>query len=79
MDLRIVYCTMPDDKLKELLEKYVEKNERYKFFVNEETERTEQKLIFINNELKSREEFRSMLNKSKNPKMNLDESKNKMT
>jgi len=79
MDLRVVYCTMPDDKLKELLEKYVEKSERYKNFVNEETTRTEEKLIFINNELKSREEFRSRLNKSKNPKMNLDESKNKMT
>jgi hypothetical protein len=71
--------TLPDDKLNELLIKCVEKSERYKKFVNEATERNELKLIEINNELKSREEFRSMLHKSKNPKMNLDESKNKMT
>ena len=53
--------TMPDDKLKELLEKYIEKNDRYKRFVNEETDRTEEKLIEINQELKSREEFRKGL------------------
>ena len=73
------FSTMPDNKLIELLEKYVEKSERYKKFVNEATERNEQNLLLINNELKSREEFRSMLHKSKNPKMNLDESKNEMT
>jgi hypothetical protein len=53
--------TLPDDKLKELLEKYVEKNTRYKFFVNEETNRSEMKLIEINNELKRREEYRNSL------------------
>jgi hypothetical protein len=53
--------TMPDDKLKELLEKYIEKSDRYKRFVNEETDRTEEKLIEINQELKSREEFRKGL------------------
>jgi hypothetical protein len=56
---------LPDEKLKELIEKYVEKSERYKLFVNEETDRTEQKLIKINNELKKREEFRRTLS---NPK-----------
>ena len=61
--------TLPDDKLKLLLEKYVEKNTRYKFFVNEETERSEKKLIEINNELKRREEFRNSL-KGKKPKYN---------
>ena len=53
--------TLPDNKLKEMLEKYVEKNERYKHFVNEETERSEMKLIEINEELKNREEFRKRL------------------
>lgn len=52
---------LPDEKLKEMLEKYVEKNERYKHFVNEETDRTELKLIEINEELKRREEFRGQL------------------
>jgi hypothetical protein len=47
----------------------VEKNTRYKFFVNEETERSEKKLIEINNELKRREEFRNSL-KGKKPKYN---------
>jgi len=59
------FSTLPDEKLKELIEKYVEKSERYKLFVNEETDRTEQKLIKINNELKKREEFRRTLS---NPK-----------
>ena len=53
--------TLPDDKLKELLEKYVEKNTRYKFFVNEETERSEKKVLEINNEMKRREEFRNTI------------------
>jgi len=60
MDIKILK-TMPDDKLKLLLEKYVEKNTRYKFFVNEETDRSENILIEINNELKNREEFRKLL------------------
>jgi hypothetical protein len=59
------FSVLPDKKLKELIEKYVEKSERYKLFVNEETDRTEQKLIKINNELKKREEFRRTLS---NPK-----------
>ena len=59
------FSMLPDEKLKELIEKYVEKSERYKLFVNEETDRTEQKLIKINNELKKREEFRRTLS---NPK-----------
>ena len=53
--------TMPDDKLQIMLEKYVEKYERYKQFVNEETERAEEKVIEISNEIKSREEFRKNL------------------
>ena len=61
MDYRVTYSTMPDDKLKILLEKYTEKLDRYKNIVNEETERTEDKLLFISNELKSREEFRKNL------------------
>ena len=56
-----VIRTMPDDKLQIMLEKYVEKYERYKQFVNEETERAEAKVIEISNELKSREEFRKNL------------------
>jgi hypothetical protein len=44
-----------------MLEKYVEKYERYKQFVNEETERAEEKVIEISNEIKSREEFRKNL------------------
>lgn len=64
--------TLPDDKLKLLLEKYTEKNTRYKFFVNEETERSEKKLIEINNELKRREDFRNLL-KGKKPKISIDE------
>jgi hypothetical protein len=59
------FSVLPDKKLEELIEKYVEKSERYKLFVNEETDRTEQKLIKINNELKKREEFRRTLS---NPK-----------
>ena len=59
------YNVLPDEKLNELLMKYVEKNERYKFFVNEETDRTEMKLIEINNELKRREEFRNQIKEKK--------------
>lgn len=69
MDLR----TLPDDKLKLLLEKYIEKNDRYKRFINEETDRTEEKLIEINNELKSREEFRQSLGSNKRYKHFVDE------
>lgn len=58
MDIRV----LPDKKLEEMLEKYIEKSDRYKFFVNEETERTELKVIEINNELKKREEERKLLN-----------------
>ena len=57
MDIRV----LPDKKLEEMLEKYIEKNERYKHFVNEETDRTEQKVIEINEELKYREEQRKLL------------------
>lgn len=53
-----------DDQLKELHEKYIEKNERYKHFVNEETDRTEEKLKEINNELSKREEFKKQLNET---------------
>lgn len=62
---------LPDTKLNDMLEKYVEKYERYKFFVNEETERSENKLIEINNELKRREEFRNLM-KGKRTKYNND-------
>jgi hypothetical protein len=68
MDIKILK-TLPDKKLEELLEKYVEKNTRYKFFVNEETDRSETILIEINKELKEREEFRNLL-KGKKPKYN---------
>ena len=46
---------LPDDKLKKLLEKYIEKPH----FLNED------KVIKINQELKSREEVRKKLNVSK--------------
>ena len=74
MDFRIVYSTMPDNKLKELLEQYIEKNERCKKCVNEETERTEEKLLMINNELRMREEFRkSLYNNNKRYKHFVDD------
>ena len=73
MDLRITYSMMTDDKLKELLEQYIEKNERCQKCVNEETERTEMKLLMINNELKSREEFRKNLQPNKRYKFFVDE------
>ena len=57
MDIRV----LPDKKLEEMLEKYVEKSERYKHFVNEETERAEMKVIEIHTELKKREEERKLL------------------
>jgi len=57
MDIRV----LPDKKLEELLEKYVEKSERYKHFVNEETDRVEKKVLEINQELKDREEQRKLL------------------
>jgi len=74
MDIKLLK-TMPDDKLNLLLEKYVEKNTRYKFFVNEETNRSENILIEINNELKDREIFRNSL-KGKKPRIDIDESNN---
>jgi hypothetical protein len=57
MDIRV----LPDKKLEEMLEKYVEKSERYKHFVNEETDRTEKKVLEISQELKEREEQRKLL------------------
>lgn len=57
MDIRV----LPDKKLEEMLEKYIEKSDRYKHFVNEETDRTEQKVIEINEELKYREDQRKIL------------------
>ena len=57
MDFRV----LPDKKLEELLEKYIEKSDRYKHFVNEETDRVEQKVTEINEELKYREEQRKLL------------------
>ena len=74
MDIKILK-TMPDKKLEELLEKYTEKNTRYKFFVNEETDRSENILIEINKELKEREEFRNLLNWKKHI-IDIDESDN---
>jgi len=73
MDYRVVFSTMPDDKLKELLEKYIEKCDRCKKIVNEETERSEEKLLYINNELKSREDFRKSLQPNKRYKHFVDE------
>jgi len=60
MDIKILR-TLPDKKLEELLEKYTEKNTRYKHFVNEETDRTENIVLSINTELKDREEQRKLL------------------
>jgi len=60
------FNVLPDEKLEELLMKYVEKSERYKFFVNEETYRTEEKVLEINNEIKRREEFRNLLQSKTN-------------
>ena len=60
MDIKILR-TLPDKKLEELLEKYTEKNTRYKHFVNEETDRTENIVLAINTELKDREEQRKLL------------------
>jgi hypothetical protein len=57
MDIKV----LPDKKLEELLEKYTEKNTRYKHFVNEETDRTENIVLAINTELKDREEQRKLL------------------
>ena len=57
MDIRV----LPDKKLEEMLEKYIDKSERYKHFVNEETDRTEKKVLEINQELKEREEQRKLL------------------
>jgi hypothetical protein len=57
MDIRV----LPDKKLEEMLEKYMDKSERYKHFVNEETDRTEKKVLEINQELKEREEQRKLL------------------
>lgn len=57
MDFRV----LPDKKLEEMLEKYIEKNDRYKHYHNEETERSEQKVLEINEELKYREEQRKLL------------------
>lgn len=57
MDIRV----LPDKKLEEMLEKYMEKSERYKHFVNEETDRTEKKVLEISQELKDREEQRKLL------------------
>ena len=57
MDIKV----LPDKKLEELLEKYVEKSERYKHFVNEETHHAEKKVLEISQELKEREEQRKLL------------------
>ena len=57
MDIKV----LPDKKLEELLEKYIEKSDRYKHFTNEESERTEEKVLKINEELKYREEQRKLL------------------
>ena len=57
MDIKV----LPDKKLEEMLEKYIEKSERYKHFVNEETDRAEKKVLEINQELKEREEQRKLL------------------
>ena len=51
----------PDISIEKEIEKYTEKNERYKFFVNEETERTEIKLKRLKDELHYREKFRQQL------------------
>jgi len=57
MDIKV----LPDKKLEEMLEKYGEKYERYKHFVNEETERAELKVNEIQTELMKREEERKLL------------------
>ena len=60
MDIKVLR-TIPDKKLEELLEKFTEKNTRYKHFVNEETDRTDKIVLAINAELKDREEQRKLL------------------
>jgi hypothetical protein len=52
---------LPDKTLETLLEKYTEKNERYKHFVNEESDRSDKMVIMISEELKARKEQRSLL------------------
>lgn len=60
----------PDISIEKEIEKYVEKSERYKFFVNEETERTELKLKRLRDELHYREEFRKQLKEIKTNMIN---------
>ena len=52
---------LPDKTLETLLEKYTEKNERYKHFVNEESDRADKMVLMISAELKERREHRSLL------------------
>ena len=52
---------LPDKTLEVLLEKYTEKNERYKHFVNEESDRADKMVLMISAELKEREDQRRLL------------------
>jgi predicted flavoprotein YhiN len=52
---------LPDKTLETLLEKYTEKNERYKHFVNEESDRADKMVLMISAELKEREDQRRLL------------------
>jgi len=60
---------LPDKTLEVLLEKYTEKNTRYKHFVNEESDRADKMVLMINEELKGREIFRNLL---KGEKLKID-------
>ena len=63
---------LPDKTLEVLLERYTEKNTRYKHFVNEESDRADKMVLMINEELKEREIFRNLL-KGKKPKIDINE------
>lgn len=52
---------LPDKELTNLLEKYIEKSERYKHLANEEHDRTELKVLAIQQELKNREDLRKLM------------------
>jgi predicted flavoprotein YhiN len=60
-DKTIPINMLPDKSLEVLLEKYIEKSDRYKNFRNEELDRSEKKVIEIMNELNLRKEHRSLL------------------
>jgi hypothetical protein len=63
---------LPDKTLEVLLERYTEKNTRYKHFVNEESDRADKMVLMINEELKERERFRNLIQEKK-PRIDINE------